>query len=107
MPRPNFHDVLRLGGSKAPPEAGGPIAETQTLEWVWAWIYQNGHHHAAAASGGGRGPFGKDWTVSLKLAQGSDDFKPNRPAQATAIAMVVQDGKKEAYWWSEAVLIRR
>lgn len=107
MPRPNFHDVLHLAGSKAPPKAGGPIAHTQKLEWVWAWIYQNGSNHAAVASGGGKGPFGQDWTVPLKPSQDSDDFKPNRPAQATAIAMVVENGKKEAYWWSEAVLIRK
>ena len=106
MPRPNFHDELPLGGSKAPAEAGGPIAKTQTLEWVWAWIYQNGPGQAAAVSGGRNGPFTGNWTVTLERAPDSDDFEPGRPAQATAIALVDEDGEKEAYWWSEAILIR-
>jgi hypothetical protein len=107
MPRPNFHDNLSLEGSRFPPVAGGPVDEAQQLNWVWAWIYQNGPNDAAAAARGGGGPFaqGEDWTVSLQSTPDSADFEAGRPAQATAIAMVVRGGQREAYWWSEAVLI--
>jgi hypothetical protein len=107
MPRPNFHDNLPLGGGNFPPEAGGPVDATQELTWVWAWIYQNGPNNAAAAARGGGGPFaaGEDWNVSLQTTPDSAPFEAKRPAQATAIAMVVSGGNQEAYWWSEAVMI--
>jgi hypothetical protein len=107
MPRPNIDDELSLGGSKAPPEARGPIADTQTLAWVWVWIYQNRPGKSAAANGGGQGPFNTTWRVPLQLSPDSHDFEADRPAQATALAKVVENGEEEAYWWSEAIMIRR
>jgi hypothetical protein len=108
MPRPNIDDELSLGGSKAPPVASGPIAKTQTLEWVWVWIYQNRSGKAAAANGGGNGPFEPEhWRVRLEMAPDSHDFEADQPAQATALAKVVENGEEEAYWWSEAIMIRR
>ena len=107
MPRPNFHDKLPLGGSKFPPMAGGPVDDAQKLDWVWAWIYQNGPDDAAAAARGGGGPFaeGEDWSVNLQSTPDSADFEAGRPAQATALAMVIHGTHKEAYWWSEAIMI--
>jgi hypothetical protein len=106
VPRPNFHNELFL----APFEAAGPIDHNQRLDWVWVWLVQNienAHDKAAAARGSG-GPFGppnQEWRVPLNLAT-ADAFTPDWPAQATAVALVKKGGKKEAYWWSEAVMIR-
>lgn len=107
MPRPNFNDELFL--SQAPFEAAGPIAPTQMLEWVWVWIIQNRPDKAAAARGGGPGPFGppaKEWRVPIKMAANSAPFTPDWAAEATAVALVDEGGSKEAYWWSEAIMIR-
>jgi hypothetical protein len=107
VPRPNFNDELSL--SKAPFEAAGPIAPTQRLDWVWVWIVQNRPNRAAAARGGGAGPFGppaKEWRVPIQMAPNSDPFKPDWAALATAVALVREGGSTEAYWWSEAIMIR-
>ena len=47
------------------------------------------------------------WTVETHMMDDSDEFRTNRAAIATALALVDRaDGTREAYWWTEAVKLR-
>jgi hypothetical protein len=125
--RPNFDPVLKLPNkTKFPgrgPDAGGPVEPGEKLRWVYVWIFQNGESGkttwAAAADGespedgpamaaweAATGTKNK-WTVQTEMIHGSDDFRADRAATATALALVDRkDGTSDVYWWTEAVLLK-
>jgi hypothetical protein len=125
--KPNFNPVLKLPDKKKypdrGPDAGGPVGNGERLRWVYVWIFQNGESGRTtwAAAADGRGPsYGSDpdawrsatgdkhkWSVKTKMLEDSDAFRTNRAATATALALVDRDdGTQEAYWWTEAVLLK-
>ena len=118
MGRPNFDDSLRLpiptkrqpGGEELGPEAHGPVPEGDKLNWIYVWIIQNGPSGRAAAAYGESPehglPFSGTWETETEMTHDSDEFTPGRPAQASAMALVVHaDGTKEVDWWSEPVML--
>jgi hypothetical protein len=122
MPRNNFDDVLHVpdrpelpegktgqeGEEELPgPRAAGPVSDGDTMEWIYVWIIQNGPEGRAAAAYGesehGTSFTGR-WDIETEMAHDSNDFTPDRPALATAMALVTSpDGTKEIDWWSEAI----
>lgn len=124
MGRPNFADALSLpdpgnaaalvaAGEEPPgPPAHGPVPPGDKLKWIYVWIIQNGpgDNRAAAAYGEeeeANPPFEGTWHVKTEMAHDSDEFIAGRPAQATAMALVVNedDGTEVVDWWSEAIMI--
>jgi len=127
--KPNFFPVLDLPNqTKHPgrgPEAGGPVGHDEKLRWVYVWIFQNGEDEEGgswAAAADGESPdetpdeatdwesataTRHEWTVETHMIHGSDGFRTDRAATATALALVDRaDGTHDAYWWTEAVLLR-
>jgi hypothetical protein len=126
--RPNFFPVLDLPDRKRypsrGPDAGGPVEPGEKLQWVYVWIFQNGEDgdEAWAAAADGESPEEDEpkkaweaatkknhrWNVETEMIHGSDDFRPERAATATALALVDRkDGSSDVYWWTEAVLLNR
>ena len=132
--KPNFDPVLELPDpTKHPgrgPEAGGPVGHDEKLRWVYVWIFQNGEETNSqgetvtwAAAADGESPdetpdeiaqwesataTTHEWTVETHMIHGSDAFRTNRAATATALALVDRaDGTHDAYWWTEAVLLKK
>jgi hypothetical protein len=105
------------------PEVGGPVEPGEKLRWVYVWIFQNGEDAdgtwAAAADGESpeEGPgveqwraataTDNEWKVETEMMHDSDDFRTDRAATATALALVDRkDGSTDVYWWTEAVLLK-
>ena len=124
MARVNFDDSLRLpskrrrtdavrDGAEPPgPNARGPIPKGEKMLWVYAWIIQNGPRGRAAAAYGesphDRDPFTGRWDIKTEMAHDSDSFTPDKPALATAMALMeYEDRSKAVDWWSEAILIKK
>ena len=131
--KPNFFPILNLPDRTTFPErgpdAGGPVGVGEPLRWVYVWIIQNGEEEndqgetvtwAAAADGESpdETPAEKAqwasatatqqmWTVETHMMDDSDEFRTDRAAIATALALVDRaDDTREAYWWTEAVKLR-
>jgi hypothetical protein len=114
LERPDDPDV-RLGVC-----AMGPVADGDQLTWMRVWVFQHTDASVAAAVGtsgkhlGGhpmvdeeRPPFAGSWMIQTKLEPGSEPFAPNKPALATAMALVTHaDGSKDVEHWSQAVTVR-
>jgi hypothetical protein len=127
--RPNFFATLDLPDpTRFPtrgPDAGGPVADGEKLIWAYVWIIQNGEERggktwAAAAYAESPGAYraskqwekrterDHEWKLQTKLTHDSDEFRKNKAAQATAMALVDRgEGGKDVYWWSEAVLLKQ
>jgi hypothetical protein len=100
--------------------AMGPVADGEKLTWMRVWVYQHAGTSVAAASGtsgehlGGhsmvdeeRLPFTKRWMIQTQLEPDSEQFLPERPALATAMALVTHaDGSKDVEHWSQGVSIQ-
>ncbi len=130
--RPNFAPILQLSDpTRHPgrgPEAKGPVGHHESLRWVYVWIFQNGDEEDAegrrvtwAAAADGESPEGSpaaaqweaatkvdhEWKVETEMIHDSDAFRTDRAATATALALVDrEDGTADAYWWTEAVLLK-
>jgi hypothetical protein len=131
--KPNFDPILHLPDpTKHPghgPEAKGPVGDRESLRWVYVWIFQNGEEKndegetvTWAAAADGESPEGSpaaeqwaaatktgdEWTAETHMMGDSDAFRTDRAATATALALVDRaDGTTDAYWWTEAVLLKR
>jgi hypothetical protein len=101
---PRYGRLVRPG-----PLATGPVADGERMSWIQVWVFQNTDGNAAAATGTrdwSERAVTRTWTTPTELAQGSEDFLPGKPAQATALALVKRGRTtEEFYWWSVPVMI--
>ena len=110
-----FEDRLRLpdptktlpGGELPGPLAKGPVGEDEKLEWVLVWIIQNGPGNQAAAAYGESEDktFTGTWEIETEMADVSESFTTERPAQGVAMARVIYpNGDTKVEWWSDPVV---
>ena len=98
------------GGMRPGPCAMGP-AEDGVLPSMHVWIFQQTAKGPAVASGDNREQQPSEaaplrWRVATGLDPASQDFAPDKPAVAMAMALVrEEDGRLEVQHWSQAVIV--
>jgi hypothetical protein len=117
MARPRFDNPLVLaqrydpdtGNTEVSPHARGPLDPGDVIRWIAVWIFQI-PDQGPGASASGVSDYEQDitdpWQLDTFLATGSEDFDPDEPAVARALALIWRGGdenRREFYEWVDAV----
>jgi hypothetical protein len=134
LPPATQSDRLQLQAAGLNPDlplsvcAMGPVEPGETIQSMRVWVFQETDTKAAASSGkggqhlGGHDPVGSetfpnkgpDWMIQTQLEEGSEQFTPEAPALAVAMAVVervqtneagTQVAIREIKHWSQGILI--
>jgi hypothetical protein len=101
--------------------AMGPVGDNDELVWMFAWVWQENDEDVASSAGtagvqlkgahklGPKNtppfshPSKPDWMVQTAIPKDSADYTDDKPALATAMALVKRDGVSTVIQWSQVV----